>query len=180
MIKQRTLKNTIRATGVGLHTGDKVYLTLHPGEPNSGICFRRVDLETPITIEARPENVGETKLSTTLVRDGVKVSTVEHLLSALAGLGIDNAIIDVSAAEVPIMDGSAGPFVFLLQSAGVVEQDVHADGLVYLPHLHGEVQRLQVLQNLVSGGPVGEGELAEGGYYNVVSVASSALVRRVV
>jgi UDP-3-O-[3-hydroxymyristoyl] N-acetylglucosamine deacetylase len=123
MIKQRTLKNTIRATGVGLHTGDKVYLTLHPAEPNSGICFRRVDLETPVTIAARPENVGETKLSTTLVRDGIKVSTVEHLLSALAGLGIDNAIIDVSAAEVPIMDGSAGPFVFLLQSAGVVEQD---------------------------------------------------------
>ncbi len=123
MIKQRTLKNTIRATGVGLHTGDKVYLTLHPAEANTGICFRRVDLETPVTIEARPENVGETKLSTTLVRDDVKVSTVEHLLSALAGLGIDNAIIDVSAPEVPIMDGSAGPFVFLLQSAGVVEQD---------------------------------------------------------
>ncbi|MDD4915557.1 MAG: UDP-3-O-acyl-N-acetylglucosamine deacetylase [Methylococcales bacterium] len=123
MIKQRTLKNTIRATGVGLHTGDKVYLTLHPSEPNTGIRFRRVDLEVPVMIEARPENVGETKLSTTLVRDGVKVSTVEHLLSALAGLGIDNAIVDVSAAEVPIMDGSAGPFVFLLQSAGVVEQN---------------------------------------------------------
>lgn len=124
MIKQRTLKNTIRATGVGLHTGDKIYLTLHPSEANTGIRFRRVDLENPVMIEARPENVGETKLSTTLVRDGVKVSTVEHLLSALAGLGIDNAIVDVSAAEVPIMDGSAGPFVFLLQSAGVVEQDV--------------------------------------------------------
>lgn len=123
MIKQRTLKNTIRATGVGLHTGDKIYLTLHPAEPNTGIRFRRVDLAEPVMIEARPENVGETKLSTTLVRDGVKVSTVEHLLSALAGLGIDNAIVDVSAAEVPIMDGSAGPFVFLLQSAGVVEQD---------------------------------------------------------
>jgi UDP-3-O-[3-hydroxymyristoyl] N-acetylglucosamine deacetylase len=123
MIKQRTLKNTIRATGVGLHTGDKVYLTLHPSEANTGIRFRRVDLETPMMIAARPENVGETKLSTTLMRDGVKVSTVEHLLSALAGLGIDNAIIDVSAPEVPIMDGSAGPFVFLLQSAGVVEQD---------------------------------------------------------
>lgn len=123
MIKQRTLKNTIRATGVGLHTGDKVYLTLHPSEANTGIRFRRVDLETPVMIAARPENVGETKLSTTLMRDGVKVSTVEHLLSALAGLGIDNAIIDVSAPEVPIMDGSAGPFVFLLQSAGVVEQD---------------------------------------------------------
>ncbi len=123
MIKQRTLKNTIRATGVGLHTGDKVYLTLHPAEPDTGISFRRVDLDVPVTIKARPENVGETMLSTTLVRDGVKVSTVEHLLSALAGLGIDNAIVDVSAPEVPIMDGSAGPFVFLLQSAGVVEQD---------------------------------------------------------
>ena len=123
MIKQRTLKNTIRATGVGLHSGDKVYLTLHPAGPNSGISFRRVDLDEPVTIKATPENVGETMLSTTLVKDGVKVSTVEHLLSALAGLGIDNAIVDVSAAEVPIMDGSAGPFIFLLQSAGVVEQD---------------------------------------------------------
>jgi len=123
MIKQRTLKNVIRATGVGLHTGDKVYLTLHPAEPDTGIRFRRVDLDNPVTIEATPENVGETILSTTLVQDGVKISTVEHLLSALAGLGIDNAIIDVSSAEVPIMDGSAGPFVFLLQSAGVEEQD---------------------------------------------------------
>lgn len=123
MIKQRTLKNTIRATGVGLHTGTKVYLTLHPSEPNTGIRFRRVDLSEPCMIPARPENVGETMLSTTLVDNGVKVATVEHILSALAGLGIDNAIIDVSAAEVPIMDGSAGPFVFLLQSAGVVEQD---------------------------------------------------------
>ncbi len=123
MIKQRTLKNTIRATGVGLHTGDKVYLTLHPAEPNTGIRFRRVDLAEPVIIKAKPENVGETMLSTTLVENGVKVATVEHLLSALAGLGIDNAIIDVSAAEVPIMDGSAGPFVFLLQSAGVTEQD---------------------------------------------------------
>jgi len=123
MIKQRTLKNTIRATGVGLHSGDKVYLTIHPAEPNTGISFRRVDLEEPVTINAIPENVGETMLSTTLVKDGVKVATIEHLLSALAGLGVDNAIIDVSAAEVPIMDGSAGPFVFLLQSAGVMEQD---------------------------------------------------------
>jgi len=123
MIKQRTLKNTIRATGVGLHSGDKVYLTLHPAEPNSGIQFRRVDLDEPVIIDAIPENVGETMLSTTLVKDGNKVATIEHLLSALAGLGIDNAIIDVSAAEVPIMDGSAGPFVFLLQSAGVAEQD---------------------------------------------------------
>ncbi len=124
MIKQRTLKNTIRATGVGLHSGDKVYLTLHPAEPNTGIRFRRVDLDEPVMIDAIPENVGETMLSTTLVKDGVKVATIEHLLSALAGLGIDNAVIDVSAAEVPIMDGSAGPFVFLLQSAGVSEQDV--------------------------------------------------------
>lgn len=123
MIKQRTLKNTIRATGVGLHTGDKVYLTLRPAEANTGIRFRRVDLDTPVTIEATPENVGETMLSTTLVAGDVKISTIEHLLSAFAGLGIDNAIIDVSAAEVPIMDGSAGPFVFLLQSAGVQEQD---------------------------------------------------------
>jgi UDP-3-O-[3-hydroxymyristoyl] N-acetylglucosamine deacetylase len=123
MIKQRTLRNTIRATGVGLHTGDKVYLTLRPAEPNTGIRFRRVDLEQPITIKATPSNVGETVLSTTLVDGDIKISTVEHLLSALAGLGIDNAIIDVSAAEVPIMDGSAGPFVFLLQSAGVEEQD---------------------------------------------------------
>jgi UDP-3-O-[3-hydroxymyristoyl] N-acetylglucosamine deacetylase len=123
MIKQRTLKNTIRATGVGLHTGDKVYLTLRPADANTGIRFRRVDLEDPVTIEATPENVGETMLSTTLVAGDIKISTIEHLLSAFAGLGIDNAIIDVSAAEVPIMDGSAGPFVFLLQSAGVEEQD---------------------------------------------------------
>lgn len=124
MIKQRTLKNTIRATGVGLHTGDKVYLTLRPAEPNTGIIFRRVDFVEPVIIKATPKNVGETVLSTTLVAGDVKISTIEHLLSAFAGLGIDNAIIDVSAAEVPIMDGSAGPFVFLLQSAGVEEQDV--------------------------------------------------------
>ncbi len=123
MIKQRTLKNTIRATGVGLHTGEKVFLTLRPADANTGIRFRRVDLAEPVTIQATPSNVGETVLSTTLVAGNVKISTIEHLLSALAGLGIDNAIIDVSAAEVPIMDGSAGPFVFLLQSAGVQELD---------------------------------------------------------
>lgn len=123
MIKQRTLKNTIRATGVGLHSGDKVYLALHPAEPDTGIRFRRVDLDPPVMIEARPENVGETMLSTTLVKGDVKIATVEHLLSTMAGLGVDNAIVDVSAAEVPIMDGSAGPFVFLLQSAGLCEQD---------------------------------------------------------
>ena len=96
---------------------------MRPAEPNTGIRFRRVDLDEPVTIHATPRNVGETVLSTTLVAGDVKISTIEHLLSAFAGLGIDNAIIDVSAPEVPIMDGSAGPFVFLLQSAGVEEQD---------------------------------------------------------
>ena len=124
MIRQRTLKNVIKATGVGLHTGDKVFLTLRPAAANTGIVFRRVDLPEPVEIEARPQNVGETTLSTTLVKGSVRISTVEHLLSALAGLGIDNAYVDVSAAEVPIMDGSAGPFVFLIQSAGVEEQNV--------------------------------------------------------
>ena len=110
MVRQRTLKNTIRATGVGLHTGDKVYLTLHPAPVNSGIIFRRIDLSPVVEIEAKAKNVGDTTLSTTLVNGDVRVSTVEHLLSAMAGLGIDNAIIDVSAPEVPIMDGSSGPF----------------------------------------------------------------------
>jgi UDP-3-O-[3-hydroxymyristoyl] N-acetylglucosamine deacetylase len=123
MIRQRTLKNVIRATGVGLHTGEKVYLTLRPAAPNTGIVFRRVDLEQPVEIKACTEHVGDTTLSTTLVKDGVRVSTVEHLLSAMAGMGVDNAFVDLSAAEVPIMDGSAGPFVFLIQSAGVVEQN---------------------------------------------------------
>lgn len=123
MIRQRTLKNVIRATGVGLHTGEKVYLTLRPAAPDTGVVFRRVDLDEPVEIRACPNNVGDTCLSTTLVQDGVRVSTVEHLLSAFAGLGIDNAYVDVSAPEVPIMDGSAGPFVFLIQSAGVEEQN---------------------------------------------------------
>lgn len=123
MIRQRTLKNPIRATGVGLHTGEKVYLTLKPAPVDCGIVFRRVDLDPPVEIHALAGNVGETTLSTTLVKGNVRVSTVEHLLSAMAGLGIDNAYIEVSAAEVPIMDGSAGPFVFLLQSAGIEEQD---------------------------------------------------------
>lgn len=122
MIKQRTLKNVIRATGVGLHSGEMVYLTLRPAAPNTGIIFRRVDLDPVVEIEAKAENVGETALSTTLIQNGHRVSTVEHLLSALAGLGIDNAYIDLNAAEVPIMDGSAGPFVFLVQSAGIEEQ----------------------------------------------------------
>ena len=124
MIKQRTLKNVIRATGVGLHSGEMVYLTLRPAAPNTGIIFRRVDLDPVVEIEAKAENVGETALSTTLIQNGQRVSTVEHLLSAFAGLGIDNAYIDLNAAEVPIMDGSAGPFVFLVQSAGIEEQAV--------------------------------------------------------
>ena len=123
MIRQRTLNNMIRATGVGLHTGEKVYLTLHPAPVNTGIVFRRTDLDPVVEIQAKAENVGETTLSTTLMNGDVRVSTVEHLLSAMAGLGIDNAIIDVTAPEVPIMDGSAGPFVFLLQSAGIKEQE---------------------------------------------------------
>jgi UDP-3-O-[3-hydroxymyristoyl] N-acetylglucosamine deacetylase len=123
MIRQRTLKNVIRATGIGLHTGEKVYLTLRPAAPDMGIVFRRVDLADRVEIKASPLNVGDTQLSTSLAKDGVRISTVEHLLSAFAGLGIDNAYVDVSAPEVPIMDGSAGPFVFLLQSAGIQEQN---------------------------------------------------------
>lgn len=122
MIKQRTLKNVIRATGVGLHTGDKVYLTLRPAAGDTGIVFRRVDLPEPVEIHACPENVTDTRLSTTVEANGARVSTIEHLMSAFAGLGIDNAYVDLTAAEVPIMDGSAGPFVFLIQSAGIAEQ----------------------------------------------------------
>ena len=123
MIKQRTLKNTIRATGVGLHTGKKVYLTLRPAAVNTGIVFRRTDLDPAVDIRACADNVGDTTMNTCLIKDGVRVSTVEHLLSAFAGLGIDNAYVDVTAPEVPIMDGSAGPFVFLIQSAGIAVQD---------------------------------------------------------
>jgi len=122
MLNQRTLKNSIRASGVGLHTGRKILMTLRPALPDTGIVFRRTDLEAAVDIPAHAEHVGETVLGTTLHKGDVKISTVEHLLSALAGLGIDNAVIEVSAAEVPIMDGSAGPFVFLLQSAGIEEQ----------------------------------------------------------
>jgi UDP-3-O-[3-hydroxymyristoyl] N-acetylglucosamine deacetylase len=122
MLNQRTLKNSIRATGVGLHTGKKVLMTLRPASPDTGIVFRRTDLDLPVDIRAHAENVSDTTMNTTLHRGEVKVSTVEHLLSALAGLGIDNALVEVSAGEVPIMDGSAGPFVFLLQSAGIEEQ----------------------------------------------------------
>jgi UDP-3-O-[3-hydroxymyristoyl] N-acetylglucosamine deacetylase len=123
MIKQRTLKNSIRATGVGLHTGEKIYLTLRPAAVNTGIVFRRIDLDTPVEIKADPHNVGDTGMATTLVKADVRISTVEHLLSAIAGMGIDNVYVDLSAPEVPIMDGSAGPFVFLVQSAGVIEQN---------------------------------------------------------
>lgn len=122
MVKQRTLKNTIRATGVGLHSGKKVYLTLKPAPVDTGIVFCRTDLDPVVEIPAHALNVGDTTLSTTLVKGDVCVDTVEHLLSACAGLGVDNAYIEVSAPEVPIMDGSAGPFVFLLQSAGIEEQ----------------------------------------------------------
>ncbi len=121
-MKQRTLKTSIRATGVGLHTGSKVLLVLRPAPPNVGIVFRRTDLDKPVDIPARATNVTETTLGTTLAAGEVKVSTVEHLLSALAGLGIDNAFVELSAPEVPIMDGSAAPFVFLVQSAGLEEQ----------------------------------------------------------
>ncbi|MCP5215464.1 MAG: UDP-3-O-acyl-N-acetylglucosamine deacetylase [Pseudomonadales bacterium] len=124
MIGQRTLKNTIRATGVGLHSGEKVYLTLKPAPADTGIVFCRTDLDPVVEIPALAENVGETTLSTTLMKGGARVDTVEHLLSAMAGLGIDNAYVELSAAEVPIMDGSAGPFVFLIQSAGIQEQPV--------------------------------------------------------
>jgi UDP-3-O-[3-hydroxymyristoyl] N-acetylglucosamine deacetylase len=123
MIRQRTLKNVIRATGVGLHSGKKVHLALRPAPVNTGIVFVRTDLDPEVHILARASNVTDTMLCTALSQGDVKVSTVEHLMSALAGLGIDNAYVDVSAPEVPIMDGSAGPFVFLIQSAGIAEQN---------------------------------------------------------
>jgi UDP-3-O-[3-hydroxymyristoyl] N-acetylglucosamine deacetylase len=122
MISQRTLKNVIRATGVGIHTGEKVFMTLRPAAVNTGIVFRRTDLEPAVEVPAFATQVGDTSMNTTLEHDGVRVSTVEHLMSAFAGLGIDNAYVDLSNAEVPIMDGSAGPFVFLIQSAGIEEQ----------------------------------------------------------
>lgn len=122
MINQRTLKNVIRATGVGLHTGKKICLTLRPSDVNTGIVFRRVDLDPVVELKAKPNSVGDTRLSTALCEGEVSVSTVEHLMSALAGLGVDNAIVELDSSEVPIMDGSAGPFVFLVQSAGLAEQ----------------------------------------------------------
>jgi len=123
MVKQRTLKNTIRATGVGVHTGQKVYLTLRPAPVNTGIVFVRADLDPAVEIPARSEFIGDATLCTCLAKGDVRIATVEHLLSALAGLGIDNLYVEVSAPELPIMDGSAGPFVFLIQSAGIIEQN---------------------------------------------------------
>lgn len=123
MLKQRTLKNVIRATGVGLHTGHKVVLSLRPAPPDTGIVFSRSDLPGNPSIPAHALNVKDTRLSTTLIDGDTKVATIEHLMSAFAGLGIDNAYVDVSAPEIPIMDGSAGPFVFLIQSAGIEEQN---------------------------------------------------------
>lgn len=122
MLKQRTLSNVIRATGVGLHTGEKVFLTLKPAPVDTGIVFYRVDLDEPVEIKATPESVTETIMSTTIESNGTKISTVEHLMSAFAGMGVDNAYVELSTHEVPIMDGSAAPFVFLLQSAGIAEQ----------------------------------------------------------
>jgi len=124
MLKQRTLKSTIRTTGVGLHTGAKVTLNLRPAQPDTGIVFRRVDLARALDIRALADRVKDARLCSTLEQDGVKVATVEHLMSAFAGLGIDNAYVDINGPEVPIMDGSAAPFVFLIQSAGIEEQAV--------------------------------------------------------
>jgi UDP-3-O-[3-hydroxymyristoyl] N-acetylglucosamine deacetylase len=122
MLQQRTLKSLIRATGVGLHSGVKVTMTLRPAAPDTGIVFRRIDLDPTVELRADPFAVGDTRLASCLERDGVRIATVEHLMSALSGLGIDNAWVDVDAAEIPIMDGSAAPFVFLIQSAGIEEQ----------------------------------------------------------
>lgn len=123
MLKQRTLKTLVRATGVGLHSGVKVTMVLRPAPVDTGIVFCRVDLSPPVELPAKPHGVGDTRMASTLEKDGAKLSTIEHLMSALAGLGIDNIYVDVDAPELPIMDGSAAPFVFLLQSAGIEEQN---------------------------------------------------------
>jgi UDP-3-O-[3-hydroxymyristoyl] N-acetylglucosamine deacetylase len=122
MLRQRTLKNLVSASGVGLHTGQKARLSLRPAPPDTGVVFRRIDLASPVDIPARADLVGDTRLASCLMRDGAKVHTVEHLMSALGGLGIDNVYVDLDAAEVPIMDGSASPFVLLIQQAGIVAQ----------------------------------------------------------
>lgn len=124
MLRQRTLKSIVKTTGVGLHSGAKVTLVLRPAQPDTGVVFHRIDLDPPVDIKADPFAVGDTRLASCLERQGARIATVEHLMSALAGLGIDNIHIDVDAAEMPIMDGSAAPFVFLLQAAGIEEQNV--------------------------------------------------------
>src|SRR5574339_1189811 len=124
MLRQRTLKSLIKAAGVGLHTGQKVRMTLRPAPVDTGIVFRRVDLASPVDIPARAERVGEARLASTLVQGDVKVHTVEHLMSAFGGLGVDNAFVDLDAPELPIMDGSASPFVLLIQQAGIEQQAV--------------------------------------------------------
>ncbi|MGJ8668168.1 MAG: UDP-3-O-acyl-N-acetylglucosamine deacetylase [Oceanococcus sp.] len=123
MLRQRTLQSDIRATGVGLHSGDKVSLHLRPAPINTGVVFRRMDLSPVVDVSAAAALVKDTTLCTALDQDGVRVATIEHLMSALAGLGVDNVIVELSSPEVPIMDGSAGPFVFLIQSAGIAEQE---------------------------------------------------------
>src|ERR1700741_431907 len=123
MLRQRTLKNPIRAAGIGLHSGQRVFMSMLPAGPDTGILFRRVDLTPPVEGPAPADSIRETTLSSTLVKDGVKVQTIEHLMSALAGMGIDNCVVELSASETPIMDGSSSPFVFLIQSAGIHEQD---------------------------------------------------------
>jgi UDP-3-O-[3-hydroxymyristoyl] N-acetylglucosamine deacetylase len=123
MLKQRTLKTLVRATGVGLHSGVKVTMVLRPAPVDTGIVFRRVDLDPPVDLPATPHGVGDTRMASTLEQGEAKLSTIEHLMSALAGLGVDNIYVDVDAPELPIMDGSAAPFVFLLQSAGIEEQN---------------------------------------------------------
>lgn len=135
MLKQRTVKQVIRASGVGLHSGEKVFLALRPAPIDSGIVFRRTDLEPPVEVPAQALLVRETMMSSNLVLGDVRVGTVEHIMSALAGLGIDNAVIDVSAPEIPIMDGSAGPFVFLIQAAGIAEQDAPKRFVRILKHV---------------------------------------------
>lgn len=122
LIKQRTIKNTISATGIGIHTGIKIHMTLRPAPANTGIVFRRVDCSPSVEIAANTNNIGDTTLSSCLVKNNVRISTIEHLMAALAGLSIDNIYVDVNAPEIPIMDGSASPFVFLIQSAGIEEQ----------------------------------------------------------
>jgi len=123
MIRQRTLRRSVRATGIGLHSGQKVYLSLLPAGPDCGITFRRVDLSPPVEIPAHADLVRETMMSSNLVKGDVRVGTVEHLMSALAGMGVDNCVVELSSPEVPIMDGSASPFVFLIQSVGLQELD---------------------------------------------------------